>query len=214
MSDVSQGPGWWQASDGKWYPPESATPTAPPFAAPTAPPAGPPPGFGAPVGAPLGGPPAYGAPAGAPGQLAEWGTRVSATLIDGAIFFAGYIAVFILALIFGAIADALALLVLLVGYLALAAASLYFAYLTGETGQSPGKRIIGIKVISEQTGQPIGGGMGIARSFVHFIDGICMIGYLSPLWDAKKQTFTDKVLNTVVVTGVPKQSFGPDLFKR
>src|SRR5438128_11676071 len=32
MSDVSQGPGWWQASDGKWYPPQ-ATPgpaTAPP----------------------------------------------------------------------------------------------------------------------------------------------------------------------------------------
>ena len=25
MSDVSQGPGWWQASDGKWYPP-TATP--------------------------------------------------------------------------------------------------------------------------------------------------------------------------------------------
>ncbi|MGI9611225.1 MAG: RDD family protein [Acidimicrobiia bacterium] len=27
MSDSSQGDGWWQASDGKWYPPESA-PTA------------------------------------------------------------------------------------------------------------------------------------------------------------------------------------------
>lgn len=24
MSDVSQGPGWWQASDGKWYPPKDA----------------------------------------------------------------------------------------------------------------------------------------------------------------------------------------------
>ena len=24
MSDASQGPGWWQASDGKWYPPEQA----------------------------------------------------------------------------------------------------------------------------------------------------------------------------------------------
>ncbi|MGI9623240.1 MAG: DUF4234 domain-containing protein [Acidimicrobiales bacterium] len=23
MSDTSQGPGWWEASDGKWYPPES-----------------------------------------------------------------------------------------------------------------------------------------------------------------------------------------------
>ena len=22
MSDTSQGPGWWQASDGKWYPPQ------------------------------------------------------------------------------------------------------------------------------------------------------------------------------------------------
>ena len=25
MSSVSQGPGWWQASDGKWYSPEQST---------------------------------------------------------------------------------------------------------------------------------------------------------------------------------------------
>lgn len=30
MSDQSQGPGWWLASDGKWYPPESAPASAPP----------------------------------------------------------------------------------------------------------------------------------------------------------------------------------------
>lgn len=30
MSDTSQGPGWWQASDGKWYAPETATTPAPP----------------------------------------------------------------------------------------------------------------------------------------------------------------------------------------
>ncbi|MCX7620540.1 MAG: hypothetical protein N2037_06810 [Acidimicrobiales bacterium] len=30
MSDISQGPGWWQAADGKWYPPkESEQPPAP-----------------------------------------------------------------------------------------------------------------------------------------------------------------------------------------
>ncbi|MCC5953537.1 MAG: hypothetical protein JJU45_15710 [Acidimicrobiia bacterium] len=29
MSDQSQGPGWWQASDGKWYPPEQAPGGAP-----------------------------------------------------------------------------------------------------------------------------------------------------------------------------------------
>lgn len=54
MSDTSQGPGWWQASDGKWYPPEQA-PGAP---------AGPPPGM-PPAGPPMGGPPG-GAPMGAP----------------------------------------------------------------------------------------------------------------------------------------------------
>jgi hypothetical protein len=30
MSDVSQGPGWWQASDGKWYSPEQAQNAPPP----------------------------------------------------------------------------------------------------------------------------------------------------------------------------------------
>lgn len=29
MSDSSQGPGWWQASDGKWYPPEQAPGVSP-----------------------------------------------------------------------------------------------------------------------------------------------------------------------------------------
>ena len=32
MSDTSQGPGWWQASDGKWYPPEQAPGYQPPVA--------------------------------------------------------------------------------------------------------------------------------------------------------------------------------------
>lgn len=37
-ADSSQGPGWWQASDGKWYPPEQrpgAAPSTPPSPAPT-----------------------------------------------------------------------------------------------------------------------------------------------------------------------------------
>ena len=34
MSDTSQGPGWWQASDGKWYPPEQAPGATPQSAGP------------------------------------------------------------------------------------------------------------------------------------------------------------------------------------
>ena len=53
MSEQSQGPGWWQASDGKWYPPQAAAgadPTMPIAAsAATGPlPGGPPPAGGAP----------------------------------------------------------------------------------------------------------------------------------------------------------------------
>lgn len=74
MSDASQGPGWWQASDGKWYPPEqhpdhvgaaAPPPTQPPtqpFAAlPTQPPYAPPP-TQPPYAAPA--PPPPGAPGG------------------------------------------------------------------------------------------------------------------------------------------------------
>jgi hypothetical protein len=34
MSDVSQGPGWWQASDGRWYPPSQQPQQLPPPPAP------------------------------------------------------------------------------------------------------------------------------------------------------------------------------------
>jgi hypothetical protein len=47
VSDVSQGPGWWQASDGRWYPPQPATPVAPPPGPPPVPQwGGPPPAKG------------------------------------------------------------------------------------------------------------------------------------------------------------------------
>ncbi len=41
MSDVSQGDGWWLASDGKWYAPEVAAPTTPPPSPITTPTGGP-----------------------------------------------------------------------------------------------------------------------------------------------------------------------------
>ena len=47
MSETSQGPGWWVATDGRWYPPETH-PAAPPHA---------------PVGRPRAGPMAPGGPA-------------------------------------------------------------------------------------------------------------------------------------------------------
>jgi uncharacterized RDD family membrane protein YckC len=204
MSDTSQGPGWWQASDGKWYPPEQAPgaqPTAPPTAAPTGPPPGAPPaGYGAP--APAYGAPAYGAPAAAPGQLAEWPQRALSGLID-------FVGISIISNVVALSSRPLGNLIGLLGF----AFALYNAYLNGSTGQSIGKKVVGTRVVSEATGQPIGGGLGIVRYFAHIIDlVICFVGFLFPLWDAKKQTIADKVMKTVVITGAQPQSLG-DAFK-
>jgi uncharacterized RDD family membrane protein YckC len=70
----------------------------------------------------------------------------------------------------------------------------------GRTGQSLGKRTLGLRLISESTGEPIGAGMAFARDICHLVDSIiCYVGWLFPLWDAKRQTVADKILSTVVV---------------
>jgi uncharacterized RDD family membrane protein YckC len=147
-----------------------------------------------------------------PSAYASWGQRFAAYLLNALPGIAIYIVGFILAGILGAIADVLGLLMILFTIVLAIASTFYIYYLDGQS-QSPGKAIMGIRVISEQTGQAIGGGMGIGRVFVHMIDSLaCYIGWLFPLWDAKRQTFADKILNTVVVPG-PKAEF-MDAYKR
>lgn len=152
--------------------------------------------------------------AGVPGPLASWGERAIAFLIDMAILVVAMIAVLIVSAILGAIVDVLGMLLGLIGYLAVAAGGFYFAFQNGASGASPGKKLTGLKVVGTKTGQPIGGGLGIVRTIAHFVDQIiCYIGYLLPLWDPKKQTIADKIMDTVVLNGQPKQPFGPDLLK-
>ncbi|BBX44446.1 RDD family protein [Mycobacterium cookii] len=75
-----------------------------------------------------------------------------------------------------------------------------WGYRQGTTGSTIGKSAFKFKVISEATGQPIGFVMSIVRQFAHLVDGaICYIGYLFPLWDAKRQTLADKIMSTVCV---------------
>lgn len=199
MSDMSQGPGWWQASDGKWYAPEQAT---------QAQPTGGPGSFGGPAqpaGAPqFGGPAANPAMGGA--QLAEWPQRVIAYLIDIGML----IPLIIVQMILSNASMALGLLMNLVVFVA----ALYFGYLNGATGQSPGKALTGLKVVKESNGQVIGGGLGVIRQFAHFLDSfICLLGWFLPLVDSKKQTIADKVIGTVVLANQPKREFSTEIFQ-
>ena len=204
-------------SSGQGTPPPPAYPPPPPayeqpqpgYGQPAQPPPGygqpgqPPPGYGQPpYGGPQPGygqqPPPYAQQIGAPGygyqaapsySYAGWWKRVGAVLLD---FFLPFLIAgicFRINIGLGAIVD-----------LAAIVWSFYNIFQGGKTGSRWGQKIVGIRLLKEATGQPVGGGFAIGRSFVHILDSIpCYIGYLWPLWDSKHQTFADKIMGTVVV---------------
>lgn len=131
--------------------------------------------------------PASGAPT---YTYADWPLRAQGWLID---FFGPWL-VAILVSVF--ISDLLGWIL----WLGALGWGIYNGYLQGETGQSTGKKIAGIRLVREADGQLIGGGLGIGRFFLHILDAIpCYLGFLWPLWDAKRQTFADKIVTTVVI---------------
>jgi len=75
--------------------------------------------------------------------------------------------------------------------------SLMMLHKLGTTGQTIGKRQAGIKLVSAVTGQPIGFGGAFVRQLAHALE--FGIGWLWPLFDDKRQTFADKICNTIVI---------------
>lgn len=163
---------------------------------------------------PMGMPPQqpYGAypPAGAPGMpgagmppLAHWGLRAAALIID--VLIIGGPMILISLLTAGDRNPAAGLVILsLVTSLYAFGMAIFQVYKEGATGQTIGKGVIGISVRRETDGNVLGFGMAFVRRLAHFLDSAaCYLGWLWPLWDAKKQTFADKVCSTVVIV-VPK----------
>jgi uncharacterized RDD family membrane protein YckC len=71
-------------------------------------------------------------------------------------------------------------------------------YLGGK-GQTLGKKQVGLILVAESTGQPIGTGRAFLRDLAHILDSIiCYVGWFFPLWDQKRQTIADKVMTTLV----------------
>ncbi|XVQ88917.1 RDD family protein [Microbispora siamensis] len=159
---------------------------------------------------------AYGPPGGYPApELAHWGLRVGAYLIDAVIV---GVPSGILYAIGGSMTASsievdpttgemtssggggIGMIIYLLGFVVAIGLGLWLKYKEGTTGQTVGKKVVGIKTVKEQTGEYIGFGMAFVRYLCHIIDGLpCYIGFLWPLWDAKRQTFADKIVGTVVV---------------
>jgi uncharacterized RDD family membrane protein YckC len=163
-------------------------------------------------------PPGYGA---SPANLASWGIRAGALLLDG--LFASLVAAPGLIVLIAALASAETetdaagtttitdinggLVALAVVLLLLAAIFQFWNYgwRNGSKGCSLGKQVVGIRLVSEATRQPPGGWIGFGRFLVRNLLGALTGGiytiltYLWPLWDEKKQTLDDKIFSTLVV---------------
>jgi uncharacterized RDD family membrane protein YckC len=171
--------------------------TPPPSSPPPPPPPPPPPSYGA-----SGSGGAVGSGAWQGPELAEWPTRVLTALVD-------YVAPSIIVGIIQAAVRSF-VLSLLVGIIPLGYA-IFILIQQGETGQTPGKRLFGTKLVSEATLQPVGVGVSLGRYFITWLGFVTycvanVIDALFPLWDPKKQRLVDKVFKTVVITA-PRQNF-------
>ena len=166
----------------------------------------PPPGpYPGPAGQAPGYPPGYPAYAPPPASAyAHWGQRVGAYLIDALLLVPGYVVASIGAALAGGDsggASAVGALLMAVGYLGSAAVAIWNqVFRQGRTGWSIGKKVLGIRLLAEATGQPLGPLLTFGRSLAHILDALpCYLGFLWPLWDPKRQTFADKIVHSVVV---------------
>jgi uncharacterized RDD family membrane protein YckC len=155
----------------------------------------------------------YGGPGGP--ELADWGSRVGASLLDGLISgipaSIGY-GIIIASVIANSDGDsyttssaegpsALSVILLVVGILASIGLWVWNRVIRqGRTGQSIGKSVLKIKLVDATYFQPIGAGKALLRDFLRGIfDQACLLNSLWPLWDDKKQTWHDKVMSTYVI---------------
>jgi uncharacterized RDD family membrane protein YckC len=123
------------------------------------------------------------------GPRAGFGQRLLAFLIDVIILWAVQGAIW--AITNQTVAAAVGLLVQLA----------YFTYFEGSaSGQTVGKRALGIRVVDFGGGGPIGPGRAFIRWICRILSSIpCLLGYFWMLWDREKQTWHDKLATTVVV---------------
>ena len=142
-------------------------------------------------------------------DYARWLRRVGATLLDQAPAYVAQVLVLVsyvplyVGLLRGDLGARPTWWLLVVGILLSLAALGWDVYnrwfLAGRTGQSFGKRVTRTWLVGAADGRPVGMLNAFLRDLLHVLDGMAYVGYLWPLWDERRQTFADKVIDTVVV---------------
>jgi len=74
----------------------------------------------------------------------------------------------------------------------------YFTLFIGELGQTPGKKLFGLRVVRTD-GLPVSYGQAFVRAIGYFISLFMWLGFLWALWDRRNQTWHDKLAGTLVI---------------
>jgi uncharacterized RDD family membrane protein YckC len=147
-------------------------------------------------------------------QLASWGSRVGATLLDWLILLIPVTALIVLVVVVALNSTGGGIVIgILSGLLYLLALLFYAPVLMGrqgaQNGQTWGKQIVGIRVVRDN-GVPVDIGFGFLREVAvkgllfGFVGGFffsipTLLDYLWPLWDDQNRCLHDMVVSTHVV---------------
>jgi uncharacterized RDD family membrane protein YckC len=140
-------------------------------------------------------------------DYSSWGRRVGAYLLDTLVLVVPLIVIVIFALAAGNPEDEddSSWAVVGVAYLlTLVLPFLYYTVMHGRaSGQTLGKKWLGIAVKEDAAGGSIGYGRAFGRYAIIFVMALfvlpILLDYLWPLWDKKNQALHDKVVGSIVV---------------
>ena len=140
------------------------------------------------------------------GVPADWVQRFIAWLINAGIALLLVVALSIVVGVGFAIGDGLGAVLVVLAIPAYLGFSIWNHVIRqGRTGQSLGKTQQNIKLVRDDTGQPVGAGMALARWLIASLlsSSTCglygIVDVLWPLWDVQKKRLTDKILNLSVI---------------
>lgn len=135
----------------------------------------------------------------APGiEFASPGARLVAYIVDVLIQFALFIGVIAIAAILAVVFPPLFLL----GFLAWFVIGIgYFPYFWAKSGQTPGMKLMQIKVVRDADGGPVSAGQAILRLIGYWVSGfVFYVGYIWIFIDKRKRGWHDLIAGTIVIS--------------
>jgi uncharacterized RDD family membrane protein YckC len=79
--------------------------------------------------------------------------------------------------------------------------SAVWAWFLSNKGATPGMMVANLKCVRRDTGANLSFGAAFGRGLMSIVSqAVCLLGYFWSIWDKEKQTWHDKVVDSVVIT--------------